>query len=188
MYILCHITISASDRISWSFEGYIGQDTEDIALRRLKFNIKSSLVTSFTNGLNTRLLLSDILLLLTMAFSSIQEPFAAYVDYTADLEIFKTEKPYELYQVEGLPQSDLTNVVYEPHNIACQLEDIRGRESNFSLHEHSFCYMKHTSQVPVVEEDDMMHPYATEVNGLLKQMFNTPHVICYDVRVSIIHS
>ncbi|KAI6080634.1 hypothetical protein F4821DRAFT_251111 [Hypoxylon rubiginosum] len=110
------------------------------------------------------------------------EPFAAYVDYTADLEIFKTEKPYELYQVEGLPQSDLTNVVYEPHNIACQLEDIRGRESNFSLHEHSFCYMKHTSQVPVVEEDDMMHPYATEVNGLLKQMFNTPHVICYDVR------
>ncbi|KAK6953329.1 hypothetical protein Daesc_005632 [Daldinia eschscholtzii] len=111
-----------------------------------------------------------------------QEPFAAYVDYTMDLEIFKNEKPYELYQVEGLAEDELTNVVYEPHNIAAQLEDIRGREGEFSLHEHSFCYMRHISQVPVVEEKDMIHPYAAEVNSLLKEIFNTPHTICYDVR------
>ncbi|OTB13861.1 hypothetical protein K445DRAFT_24358 [Daldinia sp. EC12] len=111
-----------------------------------------------------------------------QEPFAAYVDYTMDLEIFKNEKPYELYQVEGLAENELTNVVYEPRNIASQLEDIRGREGEFSLHENSFCYMQHISQVPVLEEKDMIHPYAAEVNGLLKEIFNTPHTICYDVR------
>ncbi len=52
-------------------------------------------------------------------------PFAAFVDYTADLEVFKTEKPYELYQIEGLAPTDVTNVVYEYHDISKKLENIR---------------------------------------------------------------
>ena len=111
--------------------------------------------------------------------------FAAFVDYTANLDLYKSEKPYELYQVEGLSQAEMTNVVYEPTDISSQLEDIRGREADFTLQEHSFCFIKHTSKIPITTEDDMMHPYANEVNSLLKEVFGSSHAICYDLRVSL---
>lgn len=113
-----------------------------------------------------------------------EAPFAAYVDYTKDLELFKTEKPYELYQVDRLARQDATNVVYELHDISGQLEDVRGRESYLQLEKDSFCYMKFPSSIPISAEEDMIYPYAEEVNELLKGILKTPHVVCYDVRVS----
>lgn len=114
-------------------------------------------------------------------------PFAAYVDYTKDLELFKTEKPYELYQVENLARKDTTNVEYELHDISGQLEDVRGRESDLQLEKDSFCYMKFPSSIPISAEEHMIYPYAEEVNELLKGILKTPHVVCYDVRVSSLH-
>jgi hypothetical protein len=113
-------------------------------------------------------------------------PSAAFVHYTADLDIFKVEKPYELYQVEGLSPNELSNVVYESRDISQQLENVRGRIDDFSpehLDSNSFCYMKYPSQVPATAEQDMIYPYASEVNDLLRTMFKTDHVVCYDVRV-----
>jgi hypothetical protein len=111
------------------------------------------------------------------------QPFAAFVNYTVDRDLYKTEKPYELYNVEGQPNGTLTNVIYESIDVGNVLEDIRGREGDFTLDRDSFCYMTHRTAVNLYSEDlKVIYPYAHEVNDLLQEIFKTIHVFCYDVR------
>lgn len=110
---------------------------------------------------------------------------AVNFEYLADIPLYITEKPYVIEQAEGVSDVDSTNVQSAYYDQSGNLHDLRGREKDFSIESHSFCFEQHHTDLDLVYEEESMIPYAEEVNQLLKDKFKTEHVICYDLRVCI---
>lgn len=102
--------------------------------------------------------------------------------FIRDLPLFLDEKPYSVVRTKELPDDESTNIVYEECDVTDMLQDIRGREGDFTLDKNSLCWLNHPSKIDITTEEDMMVPYAKEVNNLLRKIFKTEDVICYDLR------
>ncbi|KAH6714498.1 hypothetical protein BKA61DRAFT_655958 [Leptodontidium sp. MPI-SDFR-AT-0119] len=102
--------------------------------------------------------------------------------FIRDLPLFINEKPYSVVRTRELPDDESTNIIHDECDVTDMLEDIRGREGDFTLDKNSVCWLNYPSQIDITTEEDMMIPYAKEVNSLIRKIFNTEHVICYDLR------
>ncbi len=108
-------------------------------------------------------------------------PTTASMNFISDLDLYKTEKPYNC-RAEDL--GELTNLVFEPHS-GIPVNDVRGSEHSFSLREHGFTFFKHKSNVTgAVGSIAFIEAYLDETVELLKEFFQSEKVICYDLRVS----
>ena len=104
--------------------------------------------------------------------------------YIADIPLWEIEKPYAIDQVENVCDGMISNLQYEEHESE-SLHDLRGSEDQLNIFENSFAYIKHPTDLINLPEEEMMTPYAEEINSLIKRIFNTDRVITYDLRVSI---
>lgn len=104
--------------------------------------------------------------------------------FIKDDDLFLNEKPYSIVRTKDLPSEESSNIQYEWWDVTHALQNVRGRESDFNLEISSLCWIKHRSEVRIDSEEKMMVPYAKETNNLLRKLFNTSDVICYDLRVS----
>ena len=105
----------------------------------------------------------------------------ASMNFISDLDLYKTEKPYNC-RAEGL--GELTNLVFEPYS-GIPVNDVRGSEHKFSLEEHGFTFFKHKSNVTGdIGSIGFIKAYLDETVELLKDFFHSEKVICYDLRVS----
>lgn len=103
------------------------------------------------------------------------------MNFISDLDLYKTEKPYNC-RAEGL--GELTNLVFEPYS-GIPVNDVRGSEHKFSLEEHGFTFFKHKSNVTGdIGSIGFIKAYLDETVELLKDFFHSEKVICYDLRVS----
>ena len=89
----------------------------------------------------------------------------------------RTEKPYKLQYDPGdeIPRWNCQN---EPHN-GIRIEDMRGREHDFSISTHGFQVMKLSSQLPAVDFYDdakVKTVYYDELKTLLKASFRADGV------------
>jgi len=105
----------------------------------------------------------------------------ASVDYIADIDLWEREKPYAIDQVPGAPSGQITNLQIESHPTI--IEDLRTSLSQPTLARHSFCFLETPSDLLKYSEQEMMVPYAEEVNAMLKKTFSTNRVITYDLRL-----
>lgn len=107
--------------------------------------------------------------------------------FIEDLKIYDTEKPY--YINGTLPEelkAKRTNLQFK--SIEVPLEDIRFKQSAFSLARHGFTF--------VVDQDDRfigrqsglddseIQDYLERMSQLLKEEMSAEKVLCYDVVVS----
>jgi hypothetical protein len=104
--------------------------------------------------------------------------------FIRDSPLFLSEKPYSVVRTKELPDDESTNIVYDECDVTDMLQDIRGREADFTLDKNSVCWLHHPSKIDITTEEDTMIPYAKEVNSLLRKTFKSEDVICYDLRVS----
>ena len=109
---------------------------------------------------------------------------STYLYFFKDKAQFNHEKPYSIFEHPDIPGDQCSNITLEPRNVADILEDARPSKDNFDIHLNSFCFLRHKSKIPVDTEEKMMVPYAKEVNSLLRSLFDSQDVICYDLRVS----
>ena len=104
--------------------------------------------------------------------------------FIRDSPLFLTEKPYSVVRTKELPDDESTNIEYDECDVTGMFEDLRGREADFTLNKNSICWLNYPSKIDITSEENMMVPYAKEVNNLLRKIFKTEDVICYDLRVS----
>jgi hypothetical protein len=102
--------------------------------------------------------------------------------YIANIPLWESEKPYVVDQAQGVSGGSLSNLMYEDHE-SHSLHDLRGYEDRLDLFEDSLQFIKHPTKLIDLPEEEMMIPYAEEINDLLKAIFKTDHVITYDLRV-----
>lgn len=108
----------------------------------------------------------------------------ASMNFIADIPLYHSEKPFNC-QAKDLPGGEITNLVFET-NSGIPVQDVRGRQNEFTLKEHGFMFVNHESQVKSeVGSMDFIHQYLEETIGLLKQQFQADKVICYDLRVRL---
>ena len=106
------------------------------------------------------------------------------LEFIKDLELYHTEKPYfvVIEEGEGKAPSTATNLELAPvHNIS--LQDIRGREADFTIERNGFKYVKHEAQVAANDEEDNWVAYSQEMARLIQEECGSEKVICYDYRV-----
>lgn len=106
------------------------------------------------------------------------------LSFIKDLPLYHTEKPYFVVIEEGegkIPSTE-TNLELAPvHGIP--LQDIRGRESEFTLECNGFKYLKHTTHASADDEEDNWVAYSKEMARLIQEECGAGKVICYDYRV-----
>jgi hypothetical protein len=113
------------------------------------------------------------------------------VEYLANLEIYRQEKPYYIFYAEDddEPKSiPPTNLQFELHeNIL--VRDVRGREDQCSLDTTGFEIIRHRckAKLPIETAEDI-EAYKHEIEELLKAKLNALHVYCYEARVRISRS
>ncbi|KAK7422004.1 hypothetical protein QQZ08_009725 [Neonectria magnoliae] len=106
----------------------------------------------------------------------------ASMNFIADLPLYHSEKPYNC-QSKDLPGGEITNLIFET-NSGIVVQDVRGRQNEFTLKEHGFMFLDHESQVKAeVGSMDFIYQYLEETIALLKGQFQADKVICYDLRI-----
>ena len=119
-----------------------------------------------------------------MVIATTGPPRSVKLRYIADIPLWEVEKPYAIDQVDASNINGvITNIVFEEHESNC-LYDLRGSEDQLDIFKDSFEYVKHPTQLIYLPEEEMMVPYAKEINSLLRKRFNTDRVITYDLRVT----
>ncbi|KAJ5725135.1 uncharacterized protein N7483_006492 [Penicillium malachiteum] len=101
--------------------------------------------------------------------------------YIANIPLWQSEKPYVIDQIPDIPEGSLSNLIYEDHE-SHSLHNLRGYEEGVNTFDNSFQFIKHPTKLTALAEEEMMVPYAEEINDLLKTIFKTDHVITYDLR------
>lgn len=107
----------------------------------------------------------------------------ASMNFIADLPLYKTEKPYNC-QAKQLPGGEVSNLVFETRT-GVPVQDVRGSEHDFTLQEHGFTFIDHDSTVKGdVGSTEFLYAYLEETVDLIRNLYNTDKVTCYDLRVS----
>lgn len=110
------------------------------------------------------------------------------LEFIKDLPLYQHEKPYFVVIEEGpdKPPSTATNLELAPvHDIL--LQDVRGREADFTLKANGFKYLKHETRVAADDEEDNWVRYSQEMASLIQEECAAEKVICYDYRVCCDH-
>lgn len=106
------------------------------------------------------------------------------LSFIKDLPLYHTEKPYFVVIEEGegkAPSTD-TNLELAPVR-GIPLQDVRGRESEFTLECNGFKYLKHKTHASADDEEDNWVAYSQEMARLIQEECGAEKVICYDYRV-----
>lgn len=104
--------------------------------------------------------------------------------------IYETEKPFQIYS-DIPPEAEdkrQTNLKFELAAAAETIEDVRGRESLFTLDSHGFQYIRHHSNVSefeFYEGTGVEDKYLPECEEVLKQQLDgVDEILLFDWRVS----
>jgi hypothetical protein len=106
--------------------------------------------------------------------------------YIRNLERYKDEKPYMIAEADHVPENKRSNIELEWHDNV-PVEDVRGRESDFTIEHNSFEFVKLGSSVPFPDAGSVS-AYVESVAELLRQRLQADKVICYDTTVNITSS
>ncbi|KAJ5729082.1 uncharacterized protein N7483_003590 [Penicillium malachiteum] len=106
------------------------------------------------------------------------------IDYLADLELYKTEKPYAVVvSPENHDESiETNNLVFESRE-GLTITDIRGHENDISLETSGFTVTPNKSQLSNVESWDEIRAYQKETEQFLKDWFQADSVFCFDLKL-----
>ena len=110
----------------------------------------------------------------------------AEVRYAVWSDLFKSEKPFEVFV--GLPEDAKdcrkSNVVFE--NTETLVRDVRGKEDQFTLNENGFKYCKHRTAVENFDQQDVVkEKYLPEMEAFIrKEVEDVDRVFFFDWRVS----
>lgn len=108
------------------------------------------------------------------------------LNFIADIPLYKTEKPYKLFHYDILPDGQpMTNMQLEFHDDVL-VEDVRGREENFTIDANSFAWINYPTKVPpeMQGSNEGIERYCKEIVELLETVFEPELVVLYDYRVS----
>ena len=101
-------------------------------------------------------------------------PIEARFTYLEWQELFAKEKPVQVLDAhKAAPDQKAATITFHD-NIVEEVEDVRGRESDFSIDVQGFEYYKHASKVKpeqFKDEDYVNEHYLPECEELLKERF-----------------
>ncbi|KGO70256.1 hypothetical protein PITC_020750 [Penicillium italicum] len=101
--------------------------------------------------------------------------------YLKDLPRYATEKPFIYESNLSYDKPPVSNVEKEIRSV--KLTNVRGNIGSFSCDEHGFMYMNHKTSVTFDgDKTQESLEYIEETMSLLQEIFNTNHVISYDIR------
>jgi hypothetical protein len=114
--------------------------------------------------------------------------------FAKNLEIFKTETPYELFGYPDGTSNRITNCEYVTVN-DIKVRDVRTTPRDYGLDTTGFKYIRHRSACDLKSEDfeaagstldnnPAVLTYLDETISLVKQELGCDNVICFDWRVS----
>lgn len=105
------------------------------------------------------------------------------LQYIADLECFKTEKPYRINDIELDPSDNiqLTNIEFETRDVT--LLNLRSQQKQLDFDECGFKYIHFSARTTPGFEDESIIAYSNEAIELLNQHVKADTIICYDLRV-----
>ena len=106
------------------------------------------------------------------------------IDFLADIELYKFEKPFAALVSPGTQVTDdqLNNLQWETHNDIV-IDDIRGREDQFTLENCGFQLLKSPARnlsFAVVED---IENYKRETEVVLGNLLGASSVYCWEARV-----
>lgn len=103
--------------------------------------------------------------------------------YIADLERFRTEKPYRINDVELEPDDniELTNIEFQTG--AAILHDLRDQQDQIDFEKCGFKYIKFSAKTTPGFEDESIKAYSNEAIQHLRHHVDAEKIICYDLRV-----
>jgi len=103
--------------------------------------------------------------------------------HIADLELYKTEKPYVVINSIDDRDDDVAtdNLTFETHEVL--IGDIRGHEGDFSLETSGFVVTPHDSSLLKIETWTDIRSYQKETERFLTQHFDATAVYCYDLKI-----
>lgn len=110
-----------------------------------------------------------------------------------DLELFKTEVPYELFGVPEGTSNRITNCEYTTVE-GVKVQDVRTAPGDYTLETTGFKYIRSKSNCSLkaehfeaagssMDNNPVVLEYLTETIDLIKREFQTQRVICCDWRV-----
>ncbi|KAL6837240.1 hypothetical protein V8C40DRAFT_260264 [Trichoderma camerunense] len=103
------------------------------------------------------------------------------LEYIADLDLYKLEKPYFLTQIPGFEAEESTNLKYSTKD-GITLSDCRGHESEFTLDTHSFSFDRVPLSVDYDKTTQADTKYMRDMVEYAQERFQADRVICYDIR------
>jgi len=111
--------------------------------------------------------------------------------FLKDLPLYKEEQPYELYGFPESTSSRITNCEFEELS-DIDIEDVRGREGDFTIENCGFQFFNAPSSIPLIPEnfetpgahEDVIIAYLKETMGIVEKKLGSPRTICFDWRVS----
>ena len=108
----------------------------------------------------------------------------ASIDFLADLELYKQEKPFAALASPGVEVSDdqLNNLQWESH-VDITIKDIRGRESEYPLERCGFQIVKHRAQTMTFTSKEDIESYRRETESQLLELLGVTRVYCWEARV-----
>lgn len=109
------------------------------------------------------------------------------INYLADLELYKTEKPYAciISPSHSTENIETSNLEFEKRP-GIHVTDIRGKESEYSVESSGFVVITHQTQLITVSTWDEIHEYKRETEEVLSKWFDAEVVFCFDVKVGLI--
>ena len=112
--------------------------------------------------------------------------------FLSDLPLYAYEKPYLLLGFPDIPEDERTNFQFTTQK-QIYVENVRGREQDFSVLAHGFTFLKHTSNCflrsdhfeRATKNENVVSAYLEECVALLKNQIKGSEVVCIDWRVSM---
>lgn len=111
----------------------------------------------------------------------------ARFEYIQWRDIYKTEKPYEIFidLPPELKDTQRSNLIFKPQGTQ-KVEDARGRETEFNLDTHGFAWRKHETKVKDFKSrEEVVNNYFPEMVALIRsEVEDVDRVYIFDWRVS----
>jgi len=104
--------------------------------------------------------------------------------HLADLELYKTEKPYLVINSINDRDDDVAtdNLAFETYEDIV-VRDVRGLVGGFSLESSGFAFMQHASSLLRIETWTDIRSYQKETEEFLTRHFDAAAVYCYDLKI-----
>jgi len=110
----------------------------------------------------------------------------AAIDYLANLDLYKTVKPYWCFLPprEGFdPDKErVDNLEFEARR-GITIRDIRGAKDKIKLEKHGFEVLSHATKISEFASVQAVEAYKSETEQLLRETLGAIHVKCYDLRL-----